>query len=78
MSARNDSIEAAHRVVADRVDQIVVERMNGDVVTQSIQNITAAKSHDAPWARVTRAYAAMRGMEQCPACTGLGMVPPRH
>jgi len=71
-------IEAAHRVVADRVDEIVVEAMDGTVEAHRVENITNAKARSMPWARVTKAYAALRGMEQCPACTGLGMVPPRH
>ena len=74
----NANIEDAHRVVADRVDTIVVERMDGTIETQPVDNITNAKARSMPWSRVTKAYAALRGMEQCPACTGLGMVPPRH
>ncbi|MGV8973212.1 MAG: hypothetical protein ACOH10_12895 [Rhodoglobus sp.] len=73
-----DTIEAAHRVVADRVDTIVVERASGQIDVQTVENITATKARTIPWSRVTKAYAALRGMEQCPACTGLGMVPPRH
>lgn len=72
------STEAAHRVVADRIDTIVIERMSGNVDTHSVDNLTNAKAKNVVWNRVTRAYAAVRGMEQCPACTGLGMVPPRH
>jgi hypothetical protein len=72
------STEAAHRVVADRIDTIVVERMDGTMATHPVDNLTNAKARNVIWNRVTKAYAAVRGMEQCPACTGMGMVPPRH
>lgn len=78
MSATRDNTLAAHHVVADRIDTIIVQRANGSVDAVPVENITAAKARNVPWNRVTKAYAALRGMEQCPSCTGLGMVPPRH